>query len=207
MKNSKHLDTWTIMDIVKWGTEYFQKNGIDSPRLTIELLLCKLLSIQRIEIYTNFEKPLMPSELKSLKKMIKRRIHHEPLQYILGSTNFLGIKLSVNHGVLIPRPETELLVELVKNDINSKSIIETLDIGTGSGCIAIALADHFENIKIDAIDVSQQSLGIAKSNAERLGLANIQFKEENIFSMNNDKKYNLIVSNPPYISGTRNNQF
>jgi len=193
-------NNWTLLKMVKWGTDYFQNKGIDSPRLTIELLLCKLLNIQRIEIYTNFEKPLIPEELSELKSMIKRRVKREPLQYILGSVNFCGLDIVVNENVLIPRPETEFLVETIKLHYKKDVALEVLEIGTGSGCIAIALAKHFENIKVLAVDVSENALTIAKINAEKAGVENIIFNRINILSDVIKSKFDLVVSNPPYIS-------
>lgn len=199
MDKYKELDKWTLLDIVKWGTAYFREKGIDSPRLTIELLLCKLLSIKRIDIYTHFEKPLLSGELKALKKMIKRRVKREPLQYILGEVNFCGLNIRIDPSVLIPRPETELLVNEVLNSYNKDDQISALDIGTGSGCIALALAKHFTDIKIDALDISSEALLIAKENAGRLGLNNIDFIQMNILNDYPSLEYDLVVSNPPYI--------
>lgn len=199
MDRNKESDKWTLLDIVKWGTEYFREKAIDSPRLTIELLLCKLLSYQRIDIYTHFDKPLLHAELKALKKMIKRRVKREPLQYILGEVNFCGLNIFVDPSVLIPRPETELLAEEAKKEFDKEQNINALDIGTGSGCIALALAEHYPNIRIDAIDISDEALQTAKENAKRTGLKNIDFYQMNILAEMPNTEYDLVVSNPPYI--------
>ncbi len=200
MNQNSDPEIWTLLKMVKWGTDFFQKKGIDSPRLTIELLICKLLNIQRIDIYTNFEKPFMPEELELLKKMIKRRLDREPLQYILGNVNFCGINIHVNKNVLIPRPETEFLVETIKLNYKKDKTFDVLDIGTGSGCIAITLGKHFNNSNVEAIDISEKALNIARKNTIELEVENILFKQIDILSEKLNSKYDLVVSNPPYIS-------
>lgn len=137
---------WTILDIIKWTTDYFEKKGIESPRLNIELMLCQILGISRLDIYTQFEKPLTDVERKILRDMINKRVKRMPLQYILGNTNFYGNNFLVNNSVMIPRPETELLVDKVLKDIENKYFhLNILDIGTGSGCIALSLAKELPN--------------------------------------------------------------
>lgn len=192
---------WSLLDMVKWGSDYFKSKKIDSPRLTIELLLCKLLDIERIQIYTQFDKPLTPAELKELKAMIKRRVSNEPLQYILGVTNFLGYNLEVNRNVLIPRPETEILVDTVLKCYKDYEYpYKILDIGTGSGCISIVLASKFRNSSILAIDNSEKSLEVAEKNFRNNNLNNIETKKIDILKeLPSNEKYDLIVSNPPYI--------
>jgi release factor glutamine methyltransferase len=206
MNYNNEPDKWTLLKMVKWCTDFFQKKGIDSPRLTIELLLCKLLNIQRIDIYTNFEKPLLPEELRELKSMIKRRVSREPLQYILGKVNFCGLEIIVNEDVLIPRPETEFLVETIKLQFKKEVSFDMLDIGTGSGCISIALAKHFRNANIASVDVSEKALSIASKNAEKAEVQNIKFNKFDVLSEHIDTKYDLIVSNPPYISKDEHSQ-
>jgi release factor glutamine methyltransferase len=193
-------DNWTLLKMVKWGTDYFQKKGIDSPRLTIELLLCKLLNIQRIEIYTNFEKPLLDEELIKLKSMIKRRINREPLQYILGSVNFCGVNLFVNSDVLIPRPETEFLIETLKLQYSKDDELEILDIGSGSGCIPIALSKYFHKATILSVDISEKAIAVAKENAKRSGAENVFFERLDILTEKINSEFDIVVSNPPYIS-------
>ena len=109
--NRKSDRTWTLIDIVRWGKDFFERKGVDEPRLTIELMLCELLGMNRLEIYTCFEKPLRRAELNTLHQWVKRRAQREPLQYIFNSTDFFGLKINLDKNVLIPRPETEILVE------------------------------------------------------------------------------------------------
>ena len=204
MKNNDDKK-WTLLEMVNWGTEYFSGKDIDSPRLTIELLLCKVLGIDRIGIYANFEKPLSALELAEIKQLVIRRVKREPLQYITGITNFLGIDIKVDKGVLIPRPETELLAEKAIDYIDKNKVDKVLDIGTGSGCIAIAIAKKFPGLKVCAVDVSKEAISQAKNNASLNNISNIDFIELDILNsgaysiLKGGDKFGLIVSNPPYI--------
>jgi release factor glutamine methyltransferase len=196
---------WTILELVNWGKQFFEEKGIDSPRLTIELMLAHVLKMPRIQLYTAFDRPLLASELAILRDMVRRRSKREPLQYITGEAYFYNIVLEVNPSVLIPRPETELLVEMaLKNLAQATSTARVLDIGTGSGCIALALAkecaDKRINVEIEAWEVSESALLLARKNAERLGIANISFVKGDILNNAPDGVFDLIVSNPPYIS-------
>lgn len=206
---------WTILDLITWGKAYFEEKGVDSPRLTMEILIAHVLQKARIQLYTQFDRPLGENELTTLRAMIKRRAAREPLQYILGETDFFGMILSVNPAVLIPRPETELLVDYVLNRLKKdtsaavENQLETtiLDIGTGSGCIALALA---KNISTPAtfygLDVSDDALTLARSNAERNQITNVQFGKIDILEALPKRKFSVIVSNPPYISMTDMNE-
>lgn len=192
---------WRIIDLLKWTSEYFAKNGIESARLNAELLLCHTINFERIGLYTNFDKPLSPEELSFFKSLIKRRVDREPLQYILGSVNFLGIKLQVDSSVLIPRNETEFIVDIVIKKLSAENRqLKILDIGTGSGCIAISLAKALPNAEVTAIDSSEKALLIAENNAVLNGVKNITFKKVDILKEAIFEKYDVIVSNPPYIS-------
>jgi release factor glutamine methyltransferase len=193
---------WKIIDVLSWGKDFFASKNIDSPRLNIEMILCKVLKIERIKLYTNFDLPMNPDELAESKSLILRRLKGEPLQYLLGSTSFMGFEINLDKSVLIPRPETEELVELVlkiKPNLGNYSI---LDIGTGSGCISIALAKYYPESRITAIDISEESLNIAKINAESNNVSEkISFENKDILKNFNFKdKFDIIVSNPPYIS-------
>lgn len=193
---------WTIIDVLKWTTDYFTGKGIESPRLNIELMLCSVLNISRIKIYTQHDKPLNEIELKNLRNMILKRIAGEPLQYILGKTTFLDIEIMVNDTVMIPRPETELLVNCILNDYPNKfKKTKMLDIGTGSGCIALTLAQKFPQSEVLAIDNSYFALMTAKNNGTNLAVKNINFNQCDILKeIPTNEKFDLIVSNPPYIS-------
>ena len=190
-----------MLEIVQWGTGYFRKKGIESPRLNIELLLCDILKINRIDIYSQYDKPLKERELNILHDLVIRRSKREPLQYITGYTYFYGLKIKVDKSVVIPRPETELLVsEVLKSTENKHEELLILDIGTSSGCIAVALAKEMRNSKIIAVDNSGYGLKTAKENAALNNICNIEFYKINILSeIPEETKFNIIVSNPPYI--------
>jgi len=191
---------WRIIDIINWSKEYLEKNKIDSPRLNIELMLTHVLGIERIKLYTDFDKPLSEKELSTIKSMIQLRVKRHPLQYILGQVEFLNRKFIVNPNVLIPRPETEELVVKVIKDNNNDSEYKILDIGTGSGCIAISLAKVFNNSTITALDNSTSALKVAKQNSIDLEVENVKFIYADILTSEPKLKYDIIVSNPPYVS-------
>lgn len=194
---------WTIIDIVRWGTEFFGKHGIESARLNIELILCDVLKMQRLELYTKYEKPIADNELEVLRDFVKRRAKREPLQYILSKQSFIDLELKLNSNVLIPRPETELLAEKAVSILSEMPDSPTvLDIGTGSGCIAIYIAKHAPHAQVTAIDISADAIESAKQNAELNSVENISFFQTDILQVTPKKKYDLIVSNPPYIAET-----
>ncbi len=194
--------TWDIIKLIQWGTNYLDQKGIESSRLNIELLICKVLKCDRLFLYTHFDKPLVDEELKVLKELIKKRVEHYPLQYLLGSVNFHGFEFKINESALIPRPETEELVEFIINDnkeLKNKEL-SILDIGTGSGCIAITLSKHFINAKVIGLDISDKALELAKENAINLSVNNVKFHLTDILNSVPKRKYDIIVSNPPYVS-------
>lgn len=197
---------WRIIDIINWSKEYFEQNKIDSPRLTIELMLKHVLDMDRLKLYTQFEKPLSSDELATLKEMIQLRIKRLPLQYILGTVEFYGHNFIVNENVLIPRPETEELVDLIVKSYNSESKLKILDIGTGSGCIAISLAKYFPNSEVFAVDNSTSALKVAKQNSIELEVSNIKFAYADILETKPKQIYDIVVSNPPYVSTTEMNE-
>ncbi|MCS6808813.1 MAG: peptide chain release factor N(5)-glutamine methyltransferase [Bacteroidota bacterium] len=193
---------WTILEIINWGKQYFAQRGIDAPRLTIELFLAHVLGISRVQLYMHFDRPLRKEELSRLRIMIQRRVAREPLQYIIGEVEFAGLKLLVNPAVFIPRPETELLVEYAIRRISSEGAakLHILDIGTGSGCIALAIAQQFPHVQVHALDSSAESLGVAQKNALLHGICNVQFEHSDILTAHPERRFDVILSNPPYIS-------
>ncbi|MFH1052695.1 MAG: peptide chain release factor N(5)-glutamine methyltransferase [bacterium] len=199
---------WTIIDVLKWTSGYFTEKGIESARLNIELILCSVLNISRIDIYTKHDKPLNDLELKNIRNMVLKRVSGEPLQYVLGKTTFLDTEIMVNDTVMIPRPETELLVNCVLNDYPNKyKKIKILDIGTGSGCIALNLAKNFQQSDVLAIDSSYFALLTAKNNGTNLAIRNISFNQCDILKeIPTNEKFDIIVSNPPYIPLDEYNQ-
>ncbi len=194
-------DVWSILEMIRWGTQYFADRGIDSPRLTIELIVCAATGLERIGLYTNFEKPLAASELDRIRAAVKRRVKREPLQYILESVPFYGLQIAVNRSVLIPRPETEFLVDHVVQRMRNKGAISVLDIGTGSGCIALALAKHLPDARVLAVDIEENALGVARANARTLELeSRVEFRQCDILRSAPEGRYDIVVSNPPYIA-------
>ena len=195
---------WRIIDIIKWAEKYFSKNRFANPKLEIEWLLRSLLKCNKLDIYLRFEEPLDIKQLAVLKGWINRRIkNNEPLQYITGSCEFYGRRYIINPKVLIPRQETEIIIDAVIEKSNLVKNPYILDIGTGSGCIALACASEISNSKVFGIDISSDALQIAEENKSRLNLKNIFFAMVDILAEVPDipsKKYDLMVSNPPYIS-------
>lgn len=192
-------EIWTILRMITWGADYFKKKGVDSPRLTIELILAHVLKISRFDLYLQFDRPLVTAELDELRGMIRRRAAREPLQYILGETQFYRRRFEVDRSVLIPRPETELLVEELLRRAQS---LRCLDIGTGSGCIGVTVALERPETEVVAIDASGDALEVAKRNSEHLGARNIEFRQIDFFDdegMGAIGSFDLIVSNPPYV--------
>ena len=183
-----------------WGTTFFTEKGVDSPRLSMEWLLSDALGLKRLDLYVQFDRPLSSAELDRLRPWVKRRAAHEPLQYITGMADFHKIRVHVDRSVLIPRPETEELVEILLEDHPSGRPLRVLDIGTGSGCIAIALKKARPEWTVEAVDLSEAALATARRNADMNGL-DIGFSQADFLTGEGMPKgpYDLIVSNPPYI--------
>lgn len=197
---------WTVLELITWSTAHLQEKKIDEARLTVELMLAHALKMNRIQLYMNFDKPMMAEELASYKVLLKRRLTREPVQYILGETEFMGFPFSVDARVLIPRPETETLVEetvrCLKSLPRNGEPLAVLDVGTGSGCIAVSCAKLLPGTDVYGIDVSPAALEVAVLNAERNAVS-IRFSPIDIFSdtpLPSPRKFDAIVSNPPYIS-------
>jgi release factor glutamine methyltransferase len=197
----------TVLEVLRSMTDYFEKRNVDSPRLNAEHLLAHVLGRKRIDLYLEFERPLPESELKPLRELVKRRGAGEPLQHLLGTVEFCGRSLRCDKRALVPRPETEQLVELLisyfKSDIPYPRMI---DVGTGSGVIALTLAAEFPKAEIIGADISEDALMLARENAERLGLADrVRFLRSNLFE-NVQSDFDVIVANLPYVStGDRQN--
>lgn len=198
---NKPPSEWTVLTMLKWATSYFETKGVRNPRFSIEWLLAHLLKVKRLDIYLMYDRPLIEAELTELRELVKRRSNHEPLQYITGSTDFLNTTIKVAPGVLIPRMETEQLVEIILEKHTEERIYSVLDIGTGSGCIPITLKKNRERWKVYATDISKEALEIAEENASS-NKTEITFYEDDIFSstaFQDDQTFDLIISNPPYI--------
>ncbi|MEE3302624.1 MAG: peptide chain release factor N(5)-glutamine methyltransferase [Candidatus Neomarinimicrobiota bacterium] len=191
---------WSIIDLIKWGEGYFNKNNFDSPKQEIEWLLCDLLDYKRVDLYLNFEEIVPKNKLSTLNKWVKKRIKRMPLQYITGSTEFYGNKFFLNENVLIPRQETERLVDISLKSINKLSAPKILEIGTGSGCISISIALIRSDAKILSIDISQNALKKAIINSDYHQTRNISFVELDFLKELPKGHFDIIISNPPYIS-------
>jgi release factor glutamine methyltransferase len=193
----------TVLEAIQKSAEFLEKRGVDSPRLQAELLLAHVLKLPRMKLYLNFERVLNDPETNALRDLVKRRGVREPLQHIVGSTSFCGLEMTVSSHVLVPRPETELLAELGWQFLGTCAAPATaLDFGTGSGCIAIALAAKCPSAQITALDVSADALALARKNAQQNQVAaRIQFHHGDGFAaLPEPQDFDLIVSNPPYIS-------
>ncbi len=193
----------TILEAINSAAEYLDKKNVKSARLNAELLLAHVLNCKRMQLYLSYDSPLKKDEIDLYRELLLRRSKYEPLQYILGKVEFFGIELKVNSSVLIPRPETELLVEEIIHSISKEKEINILEVGCGCGNIAIALASNISNSKITAIDVSESAILLSEENAEMNGVLNkITFLKQDIFNAlpKNLGDYDLIVSNPPYVS-------
>jgi release factor glutamine methyltransferase len=185
----------TVIEAIQRSADFLGRKGVDSPRLQAELLLAHVLQLPRLKLYLQFERSLSDDEVDRLRALVKRRGDREPLQHILGSTSFCGIEIAVTPDVLIPRPETELLAETAWEYLKKRGGEPVvLDYGTGSGCIAIALAAHCPSAKIHALDVSEKALAVARRNA---GTHSITFHLGKTFP--ELPPLDLFVSNPPYI--------
>ena len=197
-------ESWTIGKLIKWTTAYLSEKGIDTPRLDGEILLAHILKTDRTHLYMNLDQPLNVNELAFFRELVKRRAKREPIQYITGRQEFWSLEFKVSPKILIPRPDTELLVEEGVREL-SKTFPETarpevLDIGTGSGALAAALAKELTGAKVTGTDISPEAVALARENIESNGLsANASILEGDLFLPVEGRKFHLIVSNPPYI--------
>lgn len=196
-------EVWTIQRILSWTKDFFAQRGIDNPRLDAELLLAAALGCERIRLYTDFDKPLGESERTTFRAYVKRRASYEPVAYILGQREFFSRSFEVSPAVLIPRPETEHLVEAVLEWWEEREEPpRILDIGTGSGNLAITLACELQ-AQVVATDVSADALAVAAKNARTHGVADqIEFRQGDLFAPVGQETFDIIVSNPPYVETT-----
>lgn len=189
----------TVLEVLRSSTEYLKKHNIDNPRLNAEHLLAHVLGRTRMELYLEFEHTLNEAELAPLREVVRRRGQGEPLQHLLGTVEFCGLTFVCDQRAIVPRPETEELVELLESRIGNRES-RIVDIGTGSGVIALTIAAKFPETKVYALDVSEDALALARSNAERLGLAErVRFFKSDLLQ-NISESFDLIVANLPYIS-------
>ena len=191
---------WTIGAILKWSEQYFGSHGAETPRLDAEVLLSYLLGQKRIFLYVHFDQPLTAEELARYREMVKRRAAGEPVAYICGEKEFMGLTFKVTPAVLVPQPDTETLVEAAIERLRGKKSLRVADICTGSGAIALALAHYLPETSVAATDISADAVSIAKENAESLGLSErVEFREGDLLAPLSGEPFDAIVSNPPYI--------
>jgi release factor glutamine methyltransferase len=191
----------TLLDIIKKTTEFLEGKGVENPRLNAELLIGHALRLPRMQLYLQFERLLTVPELDQIRPLVKRRSQREPLQYILGEQEFFHVKLKVDRRALIPRPETEQLCELITQQLpHPPGTI--LDLGTGSGAIALSLAVFYPQAAVTGLDVSAEALALARENAAALGLdGRVRFLESDWFgAIEPSARFDLIIANPPYLS-------
>jgi len=196
--------TWTVLNLITETEGYLKKKGISSARLDAEILLAKVLNVERLQLYLQFDRPIQKNELDTYRSLIVRRSQNEPIAYLRGAKEFWSRQFQVGSGVLIPRPETELLVEHVLKFFTSspKKPTSILDVGCGSGILAIILACEFPEAQLVAIDISEEALYYARLNAEAHGVQDqIRFIKTDFFQDMTSwaQNYDLVVSNPPYI--------
>lgn len=204
---------WTLARLLDSIRGYFQAKGVDSPRLDAEVLLSHVLKKPRIYLYTHYDQPITDTERTAVRELCKRRALHEPIAYIVGHKEFYGYRIDVTKDVLIPRPETEQLVDIgkafVRQSDERNERVRVLDIGTGSGAIAIAMASQEPRVNVVAIDACDKALAVARGNVERLGLGDrIELVHAEVADLtkqgercllDNQQPFDLILSNPPYI--------
>lgn len=194
-------EQWTVLKVLQWTTQYFTGKGIEQPRASAEVLLAHVLGTERIQLYLNHDKPLGREELDRFRDYVRRRAAFEPTQYIVGKQEFWSLEFEVTPAVLIPRPETEIVVEKALELANGPSPL-VLDLCTGSGAIAVAIAHERQDIRVVATDISSAALAVARKNAARNGvLDRVRFAGMDLFdALAYAPRFDLIVSNPPYVS-------
>lgn len=194
-------DIWTVRRVLTWTQGHFEKQQVDAPRLTAELLLAHTLEIDRVKLFMEIDRPLHKDELASYRALIQRRMAGEPTQYLTGLKDFYGRKIAVDPRVLIPRPETELLVEATLSALPKDQPSRVLDLCTGSGCIAVTIAAERPQASVWATDLSKDAAEVARQNAERLNVAaRVTVLEGDLFqAVPEGAKFDAIVSNPPYV--------
>ena len=193
-------DVWTISSLLNWTVNYFKSKNIQSARLDAEVLLSHVLRQERIYLYVHFDEPMEQNELSKFREYVKKRAQHVPIAYIIGEREFMGLPFKVTKDTLIPRPDTEILVENVLNNVDKDKEIEIVDIGTGSGAIILSLLVNLPNAQGKTVDISSKAIEVAKENAVNLQVNDrCEFFVGDLFAPLNGNKFDLIVSNPPYI--------
>ena len=206
----EQLKEWQVVELLKTTTDFFTSKNVDEPRISAELLLAHVLGKSRLDLYLHYNRPVYQDELERFRVLCRERLEGRPVQYILGEQYFYGLRFQVDERVLIPRPETELLVEhalelLGFSNRGGDGEVKVLDIGTGSGCIALTMAKLCLNLQVTAVDCSPRALEVALLNAEKLGVeSRVSFiladmQSEAFVGALQGAAYDLVISNPPYI--------
>ncbi len=191
---------WTVLSLLEWTSAHLTSKGFDETRLHVELLLAHVLHLRRLDLYLQFDRPLKAEELSEFRALYERRLNHEPLQYILGETEFMGMRLLVSPSVLIPRPETEILVEQVLAILGDGRTRTILDVGCGAGTIGIPIAARFPAIRVVSFDCDSAALEVARRNAELHRVTNMEFVRGSILEDGVDgAPFDMVLSNPPYV--------
>lgn len=199
--------TWTVKRILEWTSAFFDRKHVDAPRLSAELLLAHVLKVPRIKLYTDYERPLIEAELVTFREFVRRAGEHEPIAYLTRQAHFFDLELDIRPGVLIPRPDTETLVETVLNFCRHTPGMESprvLDLCTGSGCIAAAIAKHLPAASVVAVDIDPVAVEVAQANLTKLKLSDrAKILQGDLYepltSLVDCAPFHLILSNPPYI--------
>jgi release factor glutamine methyltransferase len=189
----------TVGEVLRRATEYLAGKGVESPRLDAELLLGKALTLSRVQLYMEHDRPLAEPERDAFRELIRRRGEREPLAYVLGEWGFRRLTLTTDRRALVPRPETEVLVERCLALLDGLPAPRVLDVGTGTGAIALAIADEHPGSAVTAIDVSPEALALARENSARTGVA-VELVEQDLTGGLGEAEYDLVVSNPPYVT-------
>ncbi|WP_309385813.1 peptide chain release factor N(5)-glutamine methyltransferase [Cerasicoccus frondis] len=189
----------SVLEILQKTTAYFEEKGVPEARLQSERLMAHVLDCSRLDLYLQFERPLVKEQLDKLRPLVGRRARREPLQYILGQTEFLDLKLKCDRRALIPRQETEELADLIIQHFGQEHPSHVLDLGTGTGALALSLAMAWPEAQVTAVDVSPDALALAQENATANGLERVEFIQSNWFERVGGQ-YDLIISNPPYLT-------
>jgi release factor glutamine methyltransferase len=195
-------ESWTVGRIIDWTTGHLRKHGSDTPRLEAEILLAHARHCPRIQLYVQYNEPLTDDERGVMRDLVRRRSQSEPVAYLVGHREFFGLEFRVTPDVLIPRPETETLVLELITAAKSQPGARILDVGTGSGCIAISAAANLPDAVVTATDISPRALDVARENAARHGVADrIRFLEGDLFApLESGRQFDIVVSNPPYVA-------
>ena len=194
-------DRWTVLRLIRWSAEYLQGKGIEQGRLDAEHLLAHSLDVGRLQLYLQFDRPLVPEELDRFRPLLRRRAAREPLQHVIGRTAFRDLEIRTDARALIPRPETELLVQLVLDWARGRGALVAADVGTGTGCIALALATEGPFERVWGIDISSDALDLARENALTLDpLERVAWRQGHGVRPIADVQVDVVVSNPPYVA-------